>query len=431
MNKRRVLEAQGFTSFLSSLLSILAGLLIGFLLLIAFNSQHAFNGMARMLTLGIDFSNRAQIGAQILGKMGKVLYQAAPLLMTGLSVGFAFKTGLFNIGASGQYTIGAACAIIAAIAFKLPWYACIIAAMLGGAVWGAIPGLCKALFNVNEVITSIMFNWIGLFAVNLTLANIPIVLANAWGASNMDRTADIKKANPSAIIPTLGLNKLFGSNYMNISIFLAIFIAIVIYIVLNKTTFGYELKSCGANKNASIYAGISAKRNIVLSMVIAGGLSGIAGGMSYLAGTVQYVLERTLLPMGFDGIPVALLGTSHPLGTIFSALFISYIKDGGNAMQPEFSTENINIIISVIIYLAAFALLTRNLLSKALSRRDKLSKGNGAYKSAVSGSSEDEAQSADAVLRPDADTDEKTSAANAPPDEDWQIGASKGRQVDV
>lgn len=356
---RSVLESQGFRSFLASLISIACGLIFGFIFLLIFNADFAVYGMGKMLFAGISSS----------AKLAKVLYQAAPLVMTGLAVGFAFKTGLFNIGASGQYTVGACCALVSGIVFKCPWYVCLIFAMFGGAVWGAFPGVFKALFNVNEVITSIMFNWIGLFAVNLVISNIPQMLANFYGDAQYDRTANLAKANPSAIIPKAGLDQFFSSNYMNISIFLTIGIAVVIYVILNKTIFGYELKACGYNRNASIYAGINAKRNIILSMVIAGALAGIGGGIYYLAGTGQYVIEKSLLSMGFNGIPVALLATSDPIGTVFAALFISYIQVGGDAMQPEFAKETIDIIIAVIIYLSAFSLFMKNLIGKALMRR--------------------------------------------------------------
>lgn len=351
----------GFSSFLASAFSILIGLIFGFILLILFNPGKSLLGMERMLFAGIGSTE----------KLAKVLYQAAPLIMTGLAVGFAFKTGLFNIGASGQYLTGAFFALYTGMIWQFPWWAALLAAMVGGAIWGAMPGLFKAFFNVNEVITSIMFNWIGLFAVNLALANTPQVLANYYGASNPDRTANLGAANPLAIIPKWGLDRLFGSTYMNISIFIAILIALVIYVVLNKTTFGYELKACGLNRNASIYAGINARRNIVLSMVIAGGLAGIGGGIYYLSGTAQYTIEKMLLPMGFNGIPVALLAISNPAATIFSALFVSYIQVGGDAMQPEYAKEIIDIIISVIIYLSAFALVVKGLVRKLLDRVKK------------------------------------------------------------
>ena len=353
--KGKRFHMKGGSSLLASLISILAGLLLGFILLMVFNFNKAGYGLSNILFSGISSPDR----------IAKVLYTAAPLLMTGLPVGFAFKTGLFNIGASGQYTVGAVLALVGAILWQLPWYLCLVLGMVGGAVWGAIPGLCKALFNVNEVITSIMFNWIGLFSANLFLYNSPRMLANAWGAINKDRTAALKDANPSAILPKLGLDQAMGSNYMNIAIFLAILAAIVMWFILQKTTFGYELKACGYNRNASRYAGINDGRNIVLSMIIAGALAGLGGGLYYLSGTAQFTLGKHLLTMGFNGIPIALLAASHPLGTILSALFIAYIQVGGEALQPEFAKEIIDIIIAAIIYLSAFSLLMRELIKRA------------------------------------------------------------------
>ncbi|MDO4548074.1 MAG: ABC transporter permease [Clostridia bacterium] len=349
MSKKRDLSGLA-----ASLISIAAGLILGFILLLVFNPTKALTGFENMMLTGLKNTD----------KMAKVLYTAAPLVMTGLAVGFAFKTGLFNIGATGQYTIGAFFALTTAIQFQLPWYMALVMAMIGGAIWGSIPGIFKAFFNVNEVITSIMFNWIGLFAVNLSLNNMPMMLANFWGATNKDRTAALRQANPDGILPKLGLDELMNSNYMNVGIFIAIIFAIIIWIILSKTTFGYELKACGLNRNASTYAGINDKRNIVLSMTIAGAMAGLGGGICYLSGTVQYTMVKTLLPAGFNGIPVALLASSNPIGTIFSALFISYIQVGGDALQPEFTKEIIDIIIAAIIYLSAFSLLMRGIISR-------------------------------------------------------------------
>lgn len=353
----------GLINATASLISIALGLLFGFLLLVIFNSKFALFGFDNLMTTGVASTE----------KLAKVFYQSAPLMMTGLSVAFAFKTGLFNIGATGQYTMGAFFALVGVVQFRLPWWAALLLGMVGGAMMGVIPGLCKALFNVNEVITSIMFNWIALFVVNLSLNNMPLMLANAWGAINKDRTAALTGSkfmayNPNATIPKAGLGELMGSNYMNIGVFVAIFVAIIVWIIMNRTTFGYELKACGYNRYASNYAGINAKRNIVLSMTIAGALAGIGGGIYYLSGTAQYTLVKSLLSMGFNGIPVALLASSNPVGTIFSALFVSYIQVGGDALQPEYSREIIDIIIAAIIYLSAFALLMRGWISKLFLR---------------------------------------------------------------
>ncbi|MDD4839870.1 MAG: ABC transporter permease [Clostridia bacterium] len=353
---KQALDKPGFHSLTASVLSIVIGLIFGYLLLVFLKSGKSTNGIIKILVTG--FSNPA--------KFAKVLYQAAPLILTGLSVAFAFKTGLFNIGATGQYTVGAMFALIGALVWQLPWWACILLAFAGGAIWGAIPGIFKALLNVNEVITSIMFNWIGLFVVNLTITNIPEMLANFYGGSIADRTANLESVNTGAIIPKWGLDNLLGSNYMNIGIFIAILVSIIIYIILNKTTFGYELKACGLNRNASKYAGINAKRNIILSMTIAGALAGIGGGLYYLSGVAQYNIVKNLLPMGFNGIPVALLGASNPIAVVFSGLFISYIQVGGEALQPGFTVEIVNIIIAVIIYMSALSLIVKSGISKLL-----------------------------------------------------------------
>ena len=364
MNKKKLSRSgslqSSVTSVLAALLCILIGLLVGFLVLVAINPAHAWgDGFVRIIKGGF---HDAPYG------VGKELANAAPLIMTGLSVAFAFKTGLFNIGAAGQYTLGAYGALYCAIMLKLPWFVCLLVAAVLGGLWGAIPGFFKAYFNINEVITSIMFNWIGLYLVNELIyqnGTGPMYDVRNTRTLNLSKNADFAQS----LIPDFGLNKLFQTNSTTIAIFLAAAVAVLIWVVLNKTTFGYELKACGLSRDAAQYAGINAKRNIVLSMVIAGALSGIGGGIYYLAGTGQYVIEKSILGMGFNGIPVALLASSNPIGTIFSALFISYIQVGGAAMQPAYSSETIDIVIAVIIYLAAFALLMRGVIAKAVSGR--------------------------------------------------------------
>lgn len=356
-------QKPAFITIIASMVSIGLGIIFGLVLLLVLDLENSFYGFGQMLTSG--FSSLQQIG--------KVLYIATPLIMTGLAVGFAFKTGLFNIGASGQYVFGAFFAMFVAMVWGWPWWLALIASAIGGAIWGSIPGIFKAYLNVNEVITSIMFNWIGLHLVNLIITSTPKMMPLYWtGDVQSDRTVNLEIANPSAIIPRLGLDQLFDYSSMNLSIILAIVIAIVMYIILHKTTFGYELKACGLNRHASRYAGINTKRNIILSMTIAGALAGIGGGMYYLAGVANYTIERSVNVMGFNGIPVALIASSDPVGTIFSALFISYIQIGGDAMQPEFSTEIINIIISIIIYMSAFSILFKSVIFKWLkSKKEK------------------------------------------------------------
>ncbi|HOB64728.1 MAG TPA: ABC transporter permease [Clostridia bacterium] len=347
-------ESHGLRSVLASIISILIGLIFGFFLLLVLKPERAAWGIGKII--GSSLSD--------IKRFARVLYFAAPILMTGLAVGVAFKTGLFNIGATGQYTMGGFFALYTAIVWGWPWYLALIAAFIGGGIWGAIPGLFKAFFNVHEVISSIMCNWIGLYLVNLMAINTPKMLDPYVG----NRTVLLSGANPKGIIPKWGLDQAFNSNFMNISIFLAILVAVVMFIVINRTTFGYELKACGFNRFAGLNMGIDAKRSIVLSMVIAGALAGFGGGLYFLSGIGQYLIEANLLAAGFNGISVALLGASNPLGIIFSALFISYIQVGGDALQPVFAKETIDVIIAVIIYMSAFSLIVKSIIAALFKR---------------------------------------------------------------
>ena len=358
----------------ASFISIIIGLLFGFLFLITLSIINS-GGEG----FGAIISNAWKYGFKqiLMGgfylppiSLGQEIAAAAPLILTGLSVGFAFKTGLFNIGAAGQYTLGAFGALFCAIVLRLPWWACLIGATIFGALWGAIPGIFKAYLNIHEVITSIMFNWIGLYAVNTIMYGGG---AGVMYDSSKTKVWDLRSLFPASVIPNLGLATFFKTRSTTIAIFLAIIIAIIIYIIIAKTTFGYELKACGYNKSAARYAGISEKKNIVLSMVIAGALAGFGAGLYYLSGIAEWKpLDSTALPaIGFNGIAVALLASSNPIGTIFSALFISHITTGGSLMNSQYFPPEISDIISgIIIYLCAFSLLFKQLLMKrSLKRR--------------------------------------------------------------
>lgn len=341
-------------SFLSSLIAILIGLLFGFIILLISNPSQALAGFFTILT-----------GAfRDLRSIGRVMYFATPVILTGLSVGFAFRTGLFNIGTPGQFILGAFGAVIVGI--KLPqlaglhWLVALAAAMLFGALWALLPGILKAFANVHEVIASIMMNYIGMYLVNYLVQN------NIYDRLRNQSIAVAK----SAVIPRLGLDKIFPRSNVNAGFFIAILAAIVIYILLNKTAFGFELKAVGFNRDASKYAGINEKRSIILSMVIAGALAGLGGGLLYLAGTGKYIeVVDVLAAEGFTGISVALLGLSNPIGILFAGLFIGYITVGGDYMQLyNFVPEIIDIIVASIIYFSAFALIVKNIIGRRRTR---------------------------------------------------------------
>ena len=360
-NKKTGLPA-GVWSAVASLICVVIGLIVGLIILYCINAEQAMDGFTRIIKGGFYLMPKG---------IGSVISQTAPLIMTGLSVAFAFKTGLFNIGAAGQYTLGAFGALYFAIILHAPWWLCLIAAMFFGAVWGAIPGFFKAYFNVNEVITAIMFNWIGLYAVN------EIIYKGTVGDMydiNKTRTYAISEASPASVIPSCGLSDMFKTKSATIAIVIAILIAIAVYIVINKTTFGYELKACGHNKEAAKYAGINDKMNIVLSMTIAGALAGIGAGLFYLSGVAEWNPQiSTALPaIGFNGISVALLALSNPIGVIFAAFFVSHITVGGGYLSTKyFQPEIADVIIAVIIYLCAFVMLFKGLVMKAVSSKIK------------------------------------------------------------
>ena len=383
------LNPQGaVASLLASFVCIIVGLIIGFVVLLVLgwitmaqdgNAVTFSEMVAKTWASGFQpilhggfFETANTMG---MGVRSEIL-QAAPLVMTGLSVAFAFKTGLFNIGAAGQYTVGAYFALYSSLMLKLPWWACLLAATLGGAIWGAIPGIFKAFLNVNEVITAIMFNWIGLYGVNT------LIYQSGTGPmfnTNTTKTFTVKQISPESLLPTFNVNvngePYFGKMFVpTIGIFVAIAVALVIWVVLNKTTFGYELKACGHNKDAAKYAGINDKRNIILSMTIAGALAGLGAGLFYMSGSKEWEpLVSTALPaVGFNGISVALLASSNPIGCIFSALFISHITVGGGVMDASvFPSEVADIISGVVIYLCAFSMLFKNKIAKLMTPKGK------------------------------------------------------------
>ena len=363
---KRIFAGGGLSSFASSLIAIIVGLGFGLIILFISNPDQALDGL-RIIALG-GFTGGMK-------GIGNVLYYATPLIMTGLSVGFAFKTGLFNIGASGQLMVGAFVGVFVGhnatwVPQPLLWVVALLAAILAGALWGAIPGIFKALLNVHEVIACIMCNYIALYGVNFLIKS-----SNIYD-SRMNQTVNIAQA----AIPRWGLDQVFfnmrgrlaDASSVNGGILIALALAIVVYFVLNRTTFGYELKACGFNREASRYAGINEKRSILFSMMIAGALAGTAGGLMYLAPAngLNIRVEEILSPQGFHGISVALLGMSNPIGIIFSGLFVAHIGQGGFFLQRlDYMPEIIDIIIAAIIYFSAFALLVKNLIAAAGRKR--------------------------------------------------------------
>ena len=372
-------------SILSSLISIGIGLLVGLIIMIFIaifgkNGEviRAFRGLGYLLK-GCFSSTRT---TRVLADTGNTIFYAVPLIFTGLSVAIAYKTGLFNIGAAGQFVMGTVGALLVGLYIQttnrfagiMVWILAVIAGMLFGMLWGIIPGLLKAFFNINEVIICIMTNWIAANIASWVFENCPAIISKA----NTKQAYLIKPIESGNFTPTLGFDKIFPNSYVDIGIIIAIVVAIVIYIILNKTTFGYELKACGANRNASRYAGLNEKRNIILSMGIAGALAGLGAAMYYLNAGIEYnyLNQYIALPAyGFDGIASAFLANCNPIGVIFTSLFIKYINAGGEYLanrNVQFSRYIADIIIAAIIYSAGLSRIVRELLSK--KRKNKTQK---------------------------------------------------------
>ena len=388
MKQRRsnLMEREGTRSVLASVISIVIGMLVGSLLILImglFNSELGLSSVwdgIRLVFGGIFSTGRSSSGALTWGfnptSIGNMLFRATPLIMTGLSVAVAFKTGLFNIGAPGQYLMGTAASLIIALSIPtetvpagLVWLLAFLGGALAGAIWGAIPGLLKAFLNINEVLACIMTNWIA--------ANLVTWMFDGSNFRNLvenTKSGYIYKTSFNGVqTAKMGLDKIFPNSQVNGGIIIAIVIAILIYILMNKTTLGYELKACGANRHAARYAGIADKRNIVLSMAIAGALSGAAASLYYLSGNTEFFWStyQTLPATGFNGIPVALLAASNPIAVIFTGCFMSMLDIVGLQLTnlTAYNEYITDVIIAVIVYLSAFSLVIKMLLNGRKKRK--------------------------------------------------------------
>ena len=360
--KSSLLKNNAVQSLLCSLICVILGVFIGYIVLLLINPTGAGKAILAVIKNFFFFPE----GPARAKYFGGTLVKAAPLVMCSLSILFAYKVGLFNIGVAGQYVAGAGACLYAALAWQCPWYVCLLLAIAAGAVFGAFSGILKAYCNVNEVISGIMLNWIGLYAVNILLTNVK--------ESASPYTNNLSSFNASALLPTMGLDKLFGNNqYVTIAIPLSILIAIGIWVLLEKTRFGYELKATGFNKNAAKYCGMAENRNILLTLLIAGGLAGLGGSFYYQTGIEQWECTLASVPaMGFNGIAATFLGGLNPIGTIFSSFFIQHITSGGAYVDRTMYCSQISDLISAfIIYLCGFVLFLKQTMSGMAARRDK------------------------------------------------------------
>ena len=390
---RRLYEKDSTQKLLASLLSILIGLFVGAVIVLVvgltkenIGPKGTWDGI-QLIFAGILSTGR-EAGKLTWGynpqSLGNMLFRATPLIMTGLSVAVANKTGLFNIGAPGQYLMGTMASLMIALSIpagSMPawmiWLLAFLGAMVAGALWGAVPGLLKAFLNINEVLACIMTNWL---AANIVTWGFDIsnfknmvegtktgyVYKTTYGLTMVDGSWTYVDGNGVATAK-MGLDKLFPGSQVNGGILIAIAIAILVYILMNKTTLGYELKACGANRHAARYAGINDKRNIVLSMAISGALAGMGAGLYWLSGNTEFfwTTYQSLPATGFNGIPVALLAVNNPIGVIFTGIFMAMLNIVGQNLtgMTAYNEYITDVIIAVIVYLSAFSLLIRLLLT--------------------------------------------------------------------
>ena len=379
-----LLRKPAIQTILSSLVCILLGMLIGFIALLIINPAGAWDALMDIVK---NFWNYSKPTTQM-KNLGNTLVKTAPLVMCSLSVLFAYKVGLFNIGAAGQYVAGAGACIYCAVGLGWSWLPCMIMALMAGSAIGAISGALKAYRNVNEVISCIMLNWICLYLVNTLLNSVknptsPYTYSITKKIAMVDGAAEVLD-HPEAVLPNLGINALFNNNkYVGLAIPLAIVMAVAIWILLTKTKVGYELRATGLNKNAAKYCGMQDRKNIVLTMAIAGGLAGIGASMLYLTGFEDWSVTQASVPaMGFNGIAAAFLGGLHPIGAVLSSFFIQHITDGGAQLDKQiYPAEISSLISSLIIYFCGFVLFFKLTMTKWLNRRAEMSIRKGGKKS--------------------------------------------------
>ncbi|MEF2838873.1 MAG: ABC transporter permease [Oscillospiraceae bacterium] len=359
--KNSLIRSDGFQTLLASLICILGGILVGYIALLIIEPSGASEAILAVLKSFFRYP-----GKLMLKYFGQTLVRTVPLILCALSVLFAYKVGMFNIGVAGQYVAGACGCLYAALAWHLPWLPCLLIGMAAAALLGGISGWLKTACNVNVVISGIMLNWITLYLTNLILGTVK--------SPNSPYTMALQGVNPSALLPKMGLDTFFNNEKsVTIAIPLAVIMAIVVWVVLNKTKFGYELKATGNNYNAAKYAGMKENQNIILTMLIAGALAGMGAGLLFLTGIEDWETTISSVPaMGFNGIAVAFLGGLDPIGSILSAFFIQYITTGGGNVDLQVYCSQISSLISsLIIYLCAFVIFFKAFMQKQIAKADE------------------------------------------------------------
>lgn len=362
----------------STIIAILCGFIVASVIL-AFAGYNPFETIAVMFR-GI-FARPKSIT--------NVVIKATPIILTGLSVAFAFKTGLFNIGAEGQYVAGTVAATVVGISLNLPAAiqipVVILSGVAAGAILGGLVGFLKAKFGIHEVITSIMFNWICFYLQNYVANSVMFHKPNTTGTfpiNNSGYTVVLNNWKTSKEgIRTLKDNKILSEillkTDLNYGIIIAVVMAILVSVLLYRTTKGFELRSVGFNPNASQCAGINVRKNILQSMLIAGAISGLAGALTITGMAPHNISTISVFENnGFNGLSVALIAGSSPIGCVFAGLLFSGLIFGGQSVQSEIGapSEIINIMIGTIVFFVALTTIVPVLADRLAKRGNKHAK---------------------------------------------------------
>ena len=285
-----------------------------------------------------------------LNAVGNTLSRATPLIFTGLGVAIAFKCGLFNIGVEGQLLVGAmAAAIIGHYVTFLPGplhlIVTVIGAIIAGSLWGLVPGLLKAYRGVHEVLISIMMNYIGVSLISFVVEKLR--------QTGVPRTPDILKSAEFARFSDM-FDVAFGESTVSVGFILAVIASILIYILIEKTVLGYELRAVGTSPLAAENGGIKISKNILLVMIISGALAGLAGADRVL-GEYHALISGVSAGLGFEGMAVALLVNNNPIGIIFSGILFGALASGGLNMSllAGVPQEIVSMIQAIIIFFIA------------------------------------------------------------------------------
>ena len=346
LDMKKILESKAMLTFVAILTAFVVGavmlLTAGINPLVAYSTLvHSIFGAPKYLAWSVVY--------------------ATPLIFTGLSVAFSFRTGVFNIGAEGQFVVGTLAAACVGILADFPSIIeiplCILAAVAAGAIWGILVGYLKVKWGINEVLSMIMFNWIAYYLSNY-MVNLSILHKEGGGEATKDIAESAKLVFPQAVTQYLCPRS-------NAGIFLALIAVAVVYLIIEKTTLGYKLKAVGFNRHAAEYAGIQVSRAIMTAMAISGALAGMAGALQLMGNSFRVPQFAGQEGYGFEGITVALIGSSNPIGVFFAALFYGAMKYGSMKLTiVDAPAEIVDIIMGTIVFFIAISHVFRFALKK-------------------------------------------------------------------